>query len=86
MSWWHSAQGGKEIYQLQVPAKTKVPSNWTKSSSVKAYDRYYTPQTKEIVHELLEARETQTLSKKAFFGRLLSEFDNDRQDWLNAVK
>ena len=27
---WHSAQGGKDIYQLQVPAKTKVPANWAK--------------------------------------------------------
>lgn len=86
VSWWHSAQGGKEIYQLQIPARTKVPGSWTKSSSVKAYDRYYTPRTKDIVHELLEARETQTLSKKAFFSRLLSEFDKDRSDWLSAVK
>jgi DNA mismatch repair protein MSH6 len=35
ISYWHSAQGNKEIYQIQVPANTKVPSSWTKCSSTK---------------------------------------------------
>jgi hypothetical protein len=35
IQYWHSAQGGKEIYQLQIPAKTKVPANWTRSSNTK---------------------------------------------------
>jgi hypothetical protein len=30
---WHSAQGGKDIYNIEVPVKTKVPSNWSKQSA-----------------------------------------------------
>jgi DNA mismatch repair protein MSH6 len=30
---WHSAQGGKDIYNIEVPVKTKVPQNWAKQSS-----------------------------------------------------
>lgn len=32
---WHSAQGGKEIYQLQVPSNVNVPRDWTKQSGTK---------------------------------------------------
>lgn len=35
ISYWHSAQGNKEIYQIQVPAGTKVPRDWTKCSGTK---------------------------------------------------
>lgn len=35
VKFWHSAQGGKEIYQLQVPAGIKVPSSWAKQSGTK---------------------------------------------------
>lgn len=30
---WHSAQGGKDIYNIEVPSKTEVPHNWAKQSS-----------------------------------------------------
>jgi hypothetical protein len=30
---WHSAQGGKDIYNIEVPVKTKVPNNWAKQSA-----------------------------------------------------
>lgn len=35
IKFWHSAQGNKEIYQLEVPAKITVPSNWTKCGGTK---------------------------------------------------
>ena len=33
--YWNSAQGGKEIYQLQIPAGVKVPMSWSKQSATK---------------------------------------------------
>lgn len=35
VKFWHSAQGNKEIYQIEVPAKIKVRSDWTKCGSTK---------------------------------------------------
>ncbi|KAK8845368.1 hypothetical protein IAR55_006081 [Kwoniella newhampshirensis] len=84
--YWHSAQGGKEIYQIQVPAKTKAPANWTKSGSTKDYHRYYTPKTIPVIRRLQEARETQTTAKRSFFKNLLYEFDQDRAVWLKAIR
>jgi DNA mismatch repair protein MSH6 len=37
IDFWHSAQGGKEIYQLQIPSGTRVPNNWTKQGSTKVH-------------------------------------------------
>ncbi|WWD22313.1 hypothetical protein CI109_106804 [Kwoniella shandongensis] len=86
--YWHSAQGGKEIYQIQVPAgaKNKVPSNWTKSGGTKDFNRYYTPKTIPVIRRLQEARETLTTAKRNFYKNLLAEFDKDRTEWLKAIK
>lgn len=46
--------------QVQIPAKMKHPSNWTKMSSTKDFDRYWTPKIERLVQELKEARERRT--------------------------
>ncbi|ORY31917.1 muts domain V-domain-containing protein [Naematelia encephala] len=84
--YWHSAQGGKEIYQLQVAAGVKVPANWSKQSGTKNFTRYYTPDTLPVIRRLQEARETLGAAKKNFYKHLLAEFDKDRTEWLRCVK
>ncbi|WVQ80465.1 hypothetical protein IAT38_002570 [Cryptococcus sp. DSM 104549] len=86
ISYWHSAQGGKEIYQIQLPAGVKTPAKWTKQSGTKNVSRYYTPETIPVIRQLQEARETQTAAKKNFFKHLLAEFSKDREAWLKAVR
>lgn len=86
ISYWHSAQGQKEIYQIQVPVKIKVPKSWTKTGGVKAFNRWASPETAPVIRELQEARETRTQVARAFIRRLLAEFDSDRDTWLLAVK
>lgn len=43
-----------------MPAKVKVPSNWTKMSSTKAVNRYWSPEVSRLVSDLKEARERKT--------------------------
>ncbi|WWC85565.1 uncharacterized protein L201_000429 [Kwoniella dendrophila CBS 6074] len=86
IKYWHSSLGLKEIYHIEVPARTKVPSNWSKQSSTKAVDRYCTPQTIPLIREIQEAKETANATKKDFYKRLLGEFDKDRKVWLKAVR
>jgi DNA mismatch repair protein MSH6 len=86
LKYWHSAQGGKEIFQIQVPAGVKVPRDWTKVGSTKAFNRYVTPETLPVIREIQEARETQSTAKKGFFRHLLGEFDKERSLWLNTIR
>ncbi|ODN76137.1 hypothetical protein L202_06063 [Cryptococcus amylolentus CBS 6039] len=86
LQYWHSAQGGKEIFQIQAPASVKVPAKWTKQSGTKNFSRYYTPDSMPVIRQLQEARETQTAARRDFFKNLLAEFSKDREVWLKAVR
>ncbi|KAG0331996.1 DNA mismatch repair protein msh6 [Podila humilis] len=77
---------GKEIYQLEVSNKVKVPKEWDKVSSTSSLSRYYTPKLREIIKELQEARETKTSIMKELQSRLYAKFDENYKDWLKAVK
>ena len=86
VSFWHSAQGGKEIYQIQVPAGQSVPDDWAKQGGTKKATRYYNREVSKLVRAYQEAKETESSAKKNFFRHLLSEFDKDRSEWLKAVR
>ncbi|WVO23631.1 uncharacterized protein IAS62_004986 [Cryptococcus decagattii] len=83
---WHSAQGGKEIFQIQIPASVKTPVRWTKASGTKSHSRYYTPETIPVIRQIQEAREIQAAAKKNFFKHLMEEFSKDRETWLTTVR
>lgn len=84
VGWKHI--GTKEIYQIEVPAKTKVPSNWTLMSSTKDKKRYYSLVVRDLVQELKEARETRLARLKEFHSQLFDEFKVDGPTYLAAVK
>ena len=78
---------GKEIYQLEVPAKVKnVPASWTKMSATKDLKRYYFPELKALIRELQEAQETHGQIVKATSSRFFARFDQHYETWLAAVK
>ncbi|KAF2103506.1 putative DNA mismatch repair protein Msh6 [Rhizodiscina lignyota] len=78
---------GKEIYQLEVPAKiTKVPKSWDQMSATKSVKRYYTPELRKLVRALQEAQETHGQIVKEVAGRFYARFDEDYSTWLAAVK
>lgn len=78
---------GKEIYQLEVPAKVKnIPASWTKMSATKDLKRYYFPELKALIRELQEAQETHGQIVKATSSRFFARFDQHYETWLAAVK
>ncbi len=78
---------GKEIYQLEVPAKVKnVPGSWAKMSATKDLKRYYFPELKALIRELQEAQETHGQIVKATSSRFFARFDQDYETWLAAIK
>ncbi|KAG1823365.1 muts domain V-domain-containing protein [Suillus subaureus] len=87
LTWWHSAQGNKEIYLVQTKSNEKeVPNDWVKSSGTKAATRWIVPSLQPTIRSLKEARENRSAAVKSFRGRLYAEFDTDRGTWLRAVR
>ncbi|KAI5295946.1 DNA mismatch repair protein msh6 [Ascosphaera acerosa] len=78
---------GKEIYQLEVPAKIKdIPRNWSQMSATKQVKRYYTPELRAMIRGLQEAQETHSQIVRDIRERIYREFDADYAQWLAAVK
>ncbi|KAH9462252.1 hypothetical protein MJO28_002962 [Puccinia striiformis f. sp. tritici] len=78
--------GIKDIYQIQVSAKVKAPSNWTKMSGTKDCARYYSPQSAQLVKQLKQAREKKSCALKDFHLKVFLAFDEDYLIWLQVVK
>ncbi|KAG0139481.1 hypothetical protein CROQUDRAFT_54664 [Cronartium quercuum f. sp. fusiforme G11] len=78
--------GIKDIYQIQVSVKIKVPSNWIKMSGTKDCARYYSPQSTQLVKRLKQAREKKTSALKDFHLRVFNLFDRSYSEWLQIVK
>jgi DNA mismatch repair protein MSH6 len=80
---------GKEIYQLEVPAKVeskRIPKGWNQMSATKSVKRYYNPELRKLVRALQEAQETHSQIVKEVAGRFYTRFDQDYNVWLAAVK
>ena len=78
--------GTNEIYQLEVPARTKVPAPWILMSQTKACKRYYTPRTRELIRELKEARETRVAALKRFQEDVYVWFRQDLPSYARAIR
>ena len=77
---------GKEIMQMEVPAKIKVPKHWDQMSSTNTVKRYYFPELKALVRKLQEAHETHSQIVKEVSLRFYKRFDEHYEIWLAAVK
>ncbi|KAN0065001.1 DNA mismatch repair protein msh6 [Thecaphora frezii] len=78
--------GTKDIYQIEVPANTKVPASWVKLSGTKDRHRFYSPRVRDLVQELKEARETRLAALKRFHSSLFAEFVEQSGHYVRAVK
>ncbi|KAF1841561.1 DNA mismatch repair protein Msh6 [Cucurbitaria berberidis CBS 394.84] len=77
---------GKEIRQLEVPKKVKVPSSWDQMSATAKVTRYYSPELRKLVRALQEAQETHGQITREVATRFCKRFDEDYTIWLAAVK
>ncbi|CAO1620443.1 unnamed protein product [Sympodiomycopsis kandeliae] len=83
-NWKH--RGTNEIYQIEVPAKTKVPDDWMQISSTNSGRAYYNPLVKGLVLSLKEARETRLAALKAFHSGLFQKFNEHAGVYMTAVR
>ncbi|SNX84862.1 related to MSH6 - DNA mismatch repair protein [Melanopsichium pennsylvanicum] len=83
-AWKHL--GTKDIFQIEVPVSTKVPANWTKLSATKDRNRWYSPEVRDLVQDIKEARETRLAALKQFHQSLFADFSEQSHVFLQAVK
>jgi DNA mismatch repair protein MSH6 len=77
---------GKEIYQLEIPKKVKVPNTFDQMSATAKVTRYYTPELRKLVRTLQEATETHGQIVREVATRFCTRFDEEYKTWLAAVK
>ncbi|BGO99350.1 DNA mismatch repair protein msh6 [Rhodotorula toruloides] len=78
--------GTKDIFQLEVPVKVKVPNNWTKMSGTQKVHRYYSPEIARLVAQLKEARERMQMVVNDFQFKLYGEFDKHYTTWMAVIR
>ncbi|GAA5982227.1 hypothetical protein JCM10908_004792 [Rhodotorula pacifica] len=78
--------GTKDIFQLEIPNRIKVPSSWTKMSGTQKLSRYYTPETTGMIADLKEARERKQMVVNDFQYKLYGEFDKHYSTWMAVIK
>lgn len=77
---------GKEIYQIEAPKTTKVPSSWRQMSATKDVKRWYFTELTALVRELQEAEETHSQLVRDVATRFCKKFDVDYELWLSAIQ
>jgi DNA mismatch repair protein MSH6 len=77
---------GKEIYQLEVPAKIKVPKDWTVMSKTQTVSRYYNETIRTLVKEMQEAKEIRDEALRSVKRRMFHKFDENYHNWLVMIK
>ncbi|KAI9201827.1 DNA mismatch repair protein msh6 [Polychytrium aggregatum] len=77
---------GKEIYQMEISNKVKVPNDWVVMSRTQAVHRYYNPTIRDMVKRFDEAVEMREEAFRNIKGRMYSRFDEHYAAWLQTIK
>lgn len=77
---------GKEIYLIEVPVKLKVPKEWQQMGSTSKVKRYWSPEVKQLVRQLQEAREIHKLASDKVQSKLYARFMEHYEVWLQMAK
>lgn len=83
-NWKH--RGTNEIYQIEVPKKTRVPNDWAVISQTNSTAGYYPPTVRSLVQSLKEARETRIAALKSFHAWLFEQFNQNAPAYLTAIR
>ncbi|KAK9234381.1 muts domain V-domain-containing protein [Lipomyces kononenkoae] len=79
---------GKEIYLIEVPARIvpSVPKNWQQLSGTQKTKRFWSPEVRTLVREMLEARESHKTIVSQMQTRLYAKFDQYYSHWNKATQ
>ncbi|KNE59698.1 hypothetical protein AMAG_05161 [Allomyces macrogynus ATCC 38327] len=73
--------GSKDRNQIEVPAGTKVPPNWKKTSGTKTVDRYHSPEVVKLNQQLAEAEEVKAEVVRGATAQMYVQFAESDEVW-----
>ncbi|KAK9474671.1 muts domain V-domain-containing protein [Dipodascopsis tothii] len=78
---------GKEIYLIELPVRVAkdVPASWQQMSATQKSKRYWSPEVRGLVRELLEARERHKTIAEEMQFRLYMKFDRLYDHWIRVI-
>lgn len=78
---------GKEIYLIEVPSRIKdIPHDWQQMGSTSKVKRYWSPEVRKLVRELLEQRETHKMVCDTLKYRMYDKFDQNYHIWMVTLR
>lgn len=78
---------GKELFLIEVPIRIKnIPNDWQQMGATSKVKRYWSPEVKQLVRELMEQKETHKTVCENLISRMYSRFDVNYKIWVSVLK
>lgn len=78
---------GKELYLIEMPVKIKsIPKDWQQMAATSKVKRYWSPEVKILVRELMEQKETHKTVCENLISRMYERFDVNYSAWVSVIK
>lgn len=78
---------GKELYLIEVPVKIKaIPKDWQQMAATSKVKRYWSPEVRALVRELMEQKELHKTVCENLIARMYERFDVNYSAWVSVIK
>ncbi|KAG7660679.1 MSH6 [[Candida] subhashii] len=79
---------GKEIYLIEFPNKLvkQVPHDWQQMGATSKVKRYWSPEVRKLVRELMEQRELHKMVCETLKSRMYGKFDAHYSVWMKVIQ
>lgn len=78
---------GKELYLIEIPIKIKnIPKDWQQMAATSKVKRFWSPEVKKLVRELMEQKETHKTVCENLIARMYGRFDVNYKTWVSVIK
>lgn len=79
---------GKEIYLIEMPNKLSksIPNDWQQMGATNKVKRYWSPEVRVLVQELLEQRELHKLVCENLKSSIYKKFDLNYNTWKQVIE
>lgn len=79
---------GKEVFLIEFPNKLtkQIPNDWQQMGATSKVKRYWSPEVKVLVRELMEQRELHKDVCNTLKSRMYGKFDSHYSMWMAVIK
>lgn len=78
---------GKELFLIEMPIKIKsVPKDWQQMAATSKVKRYWSPEVRKLVRELMEQKELHKTVCENIISKLYDRFDVNYKTWVSVIK